>query len=200
MSSYMQEIWQRNAGTCHQNEPTLWFSHTVDTSTTHRAPAIIHIPCQVKHAASAISLPLAKVQKYNVVTLANFDMQISASEKAAINTQTVHFVCPTNFLFSIAEHPELIKLQSMLQPSYSSPNRQHVSDKLFSEVYELMQSECKDKFEDQNMLMMLESWSNVHNEPIICVSVTTPDGQSYLTETVDTCGQGHIYKTSLHLL
>jgi len=38
---------------------------------------------------------------------------------------------------------------------------------------------------------MLDGWSSVHNKPIICVSVTTPDGQSYLTETVDTSGHGH---------
>ena len=39
--------------------------------------------------------------------------------------------------------------------------------------------------------MMLDGWSHVHNEPIVCVSVTTPDGQSYLTQTVDTSGHGH---------
>ena len=59
-------------------------AHTVDTSTTHTAPAVIHVPGQVKRAASPISLPLAKMQKRNTVTLDNFVMQTSASEKVSI--------------------------------------------------------------------------------------------------------------------
>ena len=59
--------------------------HTVDTSTSHTAPVVIHVPGQVKRAASPISLPLAKVRKRNTVTLDNFVMQTSASEKVAID-------------------------------------------------------------------------------------------------------------------
>ena len=43
-----------------------------------------------------------------------------------------------------------------------------------------MHSECRNPLEYQNESMMLDGWSNVHNEPIVCASVTTPDGQSYL--------------------
>ena len=39
--------------------------------------------------------------------------------------------------------------------------------------------------------MMLGGWSNIHNGPIVCVSVTTPEGESFLTETVDTSGHVH---------
>ena len=39
--------------------------------------------------------------------------------------------------------------------------------------------------------MMLDGWSNIHNEPVVCVSVTTPEVESYLTETVDTSGHAH---------
>ena len=41
------------------------------------------------------------------------------------------------------------------------------------------------------LYMMLDGWSNVHNEPIVCVSVNTPEGESYLTETVDTSCHSH---------
>ena len=40
--------------------------------------------------------------------------------------------------------------------------------------------------------MALDGWSNVNNEPVVSVSVTTSDGDTYLTETVDTSGNGHI--------
>ena len=54
-----------------------------------------------------------------------------------------------------------------------------------------MQSECTEQLVGKNVFMMLDGWSNIHNEPVICVSVTTSDGDSYLTETVDTSGHAH---------
>ena len=143
--------------------------HTVDTSTTHTGPAVIHISGQVKRAASQFALPPAKVQKHHAVTLDNFVMQTSASEKVAIDIQIIRFICTTNSPFSIAEHPESIKRLSMLRPGYSPPNRQRIGNQLLNEVCESMQSECKDRLKDQNVSMMLDGSSNVHNEPIACV-------------------------------
>ena len=96
---------QRLVASMKQHYDSCTDAHTVDTSTTHTAPAVIHVPGQVKRAASPISLPLAKVQKRNTVTLDNFVMQTSASEKAAIDIQITRFICATNSPFSIAEHP-----------------------------------------------------------------------------------------------
>ena len=39
--------------------------------------------------------------------------------------------------------------------------------------------------------MALDGWSNIHNEPVVCVSVTTTDGKNYLTGTVDTSRETH---------
>ena len=44
---------------------------------------------------------------------------------------------------------------------------------------------------------MLDGWSNIHNEPVVCVSLTRSDGDSYLTETVDTSGHA---RTAEYLL
>ena len=65
VSGYVQEMWQRNAGTCRQNEAALY------TSTT-QTPSCY--PGQVKRAVSQIALPPAKVQKHHAVNLDNFVM------------------------------------------------------------------------------------------------------------------------------
>lgn len=39
--------------------------------------------------------------------------------------------------------------------------------------------------------MSLDGWSNVHNEPIICVTVTTSDGALHFVNSVDTSGHSH---------
>ena len=40
----------------------------------------------------------------------------------------------------------------------------------------------------KNVSMMLDLWGSIHNDPVIFVSVTTSDGDNYLTETVDMSG------------
>ena len=39
--------------------------------------------------------------------------------------------------------------------------------------------------------MAIDGCSNVHNEPVVCVSVTTESGDTYVTETIDTSGVPH---------
>ena len=39
--------------------------------------------------------------------------------------------------------------------------------------------------------MSLDGWSNVHNEPIVCVAATSSTGVTYVTDTIDTSGKPH---------
>ena len=39
--------------------------------------------------------------------------------------------------------------------------------------------------------MELDGWSNVHNDPLICCSVTTAEGDTFLTSTIDTEDERH---------
>ena len=132
-----------------------------------------------------------KTKKHKSSSMTNFVIQTSKTEKATIDLQIARFVCATNSPFSIVEHPEFLKLMAMLRPGYDPPNRHKVSNELLDELYGSMQSECTEQLVGKNVSMMLDGWSNIHNEPVICVSVTTSDGESYLTETVDTSGHAH---------
>ena len=39
--------------------------------------------------------------------------------------------------------------------------------------------------------MELDGWSNIHNDPVICCSVTTSEGDTFLTSTIYTEDQRH---------
>ena len=39
--------------------------------------------------------------------------------------------------------------------------------------------------------MELDGWSNVHNDPLICCSVTTTKGDTFLSSTIDTNDERH---------
>lgn len=50
---------------------------------------------------------------------------------------------------------------------------------------------CKVFLEGKTVCLSLDGWSNIHNEPIICVVVHTKDGDAFLVHTVDTSGNPH---------
>ena len=50
---------------------------------------------------------------------------------------------------------------------------------------------CKDQLGIETVSMALDGWTNVHNEPIVCVSVTSETGQTFITGTIDTSGYSH---------
>ena len=103
--------------------------------------------------------------------MTNFVVQTSTTEKAAIDLQKARFVFATNSPFTIAELPEFFKLMAMLRPGYHPPNRHNVGNELLDELYNSMQSECKEQLEGENVSMMLDGWSNIHNEPVVCVMI-----------------------------
>ena len=39
--------------------------------------------------------------------------------------------------------------------------------------------------------MELDGWSNIHHEPIVCCSITTHEGDTFLTSTIDTGYERH---------
>ena len=111
--------------------------------------------------------------------------------KAQLDLQVARFIYATNSAFTIVEHPEFIKLLQMVRPGYNPPNRHDVGGKLLDHVHSSLLEECRDTLKDQTVAMALDGWSNIHNEPVVCATVTTPDGHTYLTETVDTSGNQH---------
>lgn len=132
----------------------------------------------------------AKKQKSDS-SMDQFIMQTPASVKAAIDLQVARFIYATNSPFAAVEHTEFVKLIQMLRPGYKPLNRHDVGGKLLDQVQSSLMEGCKEMLQNQPVSMALDGWSNIHNEPVVCVSVTTPSGDTYLTETVDTSGNKH---------
>ena len=44
---------------------------------------------------------------------------------------------------------------------------------------------------DEHVTLSLDGWSNVHNQPIVCVAATTSQGETYLVDSVDTKDNSH---------
>jgi len=113
------------------------------------------------------------------------------AEKCAIDEQVARMIYATNSPFRLVEHQEFKKLMSMMRPGYRHPSRKEIADKFLPAIFQKEMEQCKEVLKDETVSMALDGWSNVHNEPIVCVTVTTEEYKIYLSDTVDTSGKPH---------
>ncbi|XP_065641917.1 uncharacterized protein LOC136073741 [Hydra vulgaris] len=118
-------------------------------------------------------------------------VRTSQSQKAVFDEQIARMIFATNSSFQLVEHPEFQKLMLMLRPGYSGPTRKDVADKLLTIVFDKEKGNVKNALNGEIVNIALDGWSNVHKEPIICVTVTTETSDVYLADTIDTSGIPH---------
>ena len=77
-------------------------------------------------------------------------------------------------------------MMTMLRPGYRPPSRFDIGGRLLNKFQATMMEDCKELLEGKTVSIALDGWSNVNHEPVVYVCVTTSDGETYLTDTVDT--------------
>lgn len=118
-------------------------------------------------------------------------MKTNPAKKMGLDEQVARYVYATNTSFRSVEHPQFKKLMDDLRPGYVPPTRLQVAGPLLDTIYEEERGVCKTDLEGKTVSLGLDGWSNVHNEPVICVTLTTVDGEVYLVDTVDSSGHSH---------
>ena len=122
-------------------------------------------------------------------------IKTSKPEKEAINEQIARIIYATNSPFRIVDHPEFIKMIHFLRPGYKPPNRTDTGGKLLDTVHKNSLPNCSGLLHDQSVTMSMSihqyGWSNAHNEPEVCATVTTMNSDIYIADTINTSGHSH---------
>ena len=121
----------------------------------------------------------------------SYVQKTSSSEKEKLDIQVARFFFANNIPFRTADHEEFHKLLHMLRPGYKPPSRKDISDKMIEKVHDSLQDDCRTKLRNSTVSMTLDGWSNIQNEPIVCATITTAEGEVYITDTIDTSGNSH---------
>lgn len=132
-------------------------------------------------------------------SLSSFVIRTSVDKKREIDKQIAKAIFATNSSFRCIENNEVKKALELLRPGYLPPSRKIVSTTLLDEIYVEEQEKCFRNLGGQYVNMSIDGWSNIRNEPIICVTITTEEGRSFLYHTIDTSGHPHTadYLTSI---
>lgn len=75
-----------------------------------------------------------------------------------------------------------------LWPSYSPPTRKQIAEMLLPTIL-ADKSKCAKPITEQDSVTFT-GWSNVYNEPSVCVTVTH-NGDVHLADTINTSGHSH---------
>lgn len=70
------------------------------------------------------------------------------------------------------------KMCSLLRPGYKGHSAKYIGDSILDTVQKEVKTECRDEVKNSTMCMSLEGWSNIHNEPLVCGSIVTLNGES----------------------
>ncbi|XP_073411330.1 uncharacterized protein [Dendrobates tinctorius] len=144
-------------------------------------------------------------KKLCVQSVEKFILKTTTSQKEHFDELIAKFIFATNSSFRLVEHPLFVQMIEGIRPGYKPPSRFDISGKHLKAVYDIERAACTKYLKDKVVNMSLDGWSNIHNDPIICTCVTTEDGETYLTDTIDTSGNSHtaeylleIAKNSIH--
>lgn len=93
--------------------------------------------------------------------------------KHNIDLQVAKYFYANNISFSTAEHPEFVKMITILRPGYSPPNRKALAGSLLAETTEDLQDEMRKKLLAKDCTLIEDGWSNIHNDPVtaMCLHV-----------------------------
>jgi hypothetical protein len=157
-------------------------------------------PLSVQSSVSGIKTPkrpsesIISPSSYGkkIIKMHDFIVRTSQLDTNSIDHQIARYIYSTNSPFSSVEHPEFKKMVSSLRPGYEPPSRHDIAGRLLDSVHETLAEECVSILENQDVCMMLDGWSNVRNEPIVCVCVSNPQTIPVLcVQTINTKGNSH---------
>lgn len=132
--------------------------------------------------------------------LHKFITRTSQNEREKLDIQVARFIYGTNSPFKHVEHIEFVNMIKLLRPGYKPPNRKQVANELLDEVYDSVTVDSMNNLNGKTVCMALDGWSNTHNDPILCFSVTDIlDEYVHLIDTIDSADNSHTAQYLLQL-
>ena len=94
----------------------------------------------------------------------------------------------------------LKKIIHLLRPGYKPPTRYEIANELLDEVYTSVRQNIEKDLNGKIVSMVMDGWSNLHIEPIVCISVTNvSEGNIHSIDTIDTGENRHTADYLLNL-
>lgn len=128
--------------------------------------------------------PPLKKKKIIQESMDSFTLKTTENEKMKIDVAIAKFFYGCNIAFSVAENELFKKMIKMLRPGYKPPTRKSLANDLLSKVHEKMEEEMKETIASKNATLVIDSWSNIHNDPITAACIQIGE-KSFVVDVED---------------
>jgi len=97
-----------------------------------------------------------KRQKSNDPLMNTFVIRTTQYEKKKLDNQVVRFIFASNSPFRTVEHPQFLKMISMLRPRYNPLDRHNMANELLNDVYDSLSKLIKLELDGKTVCMALD--------------------------------------------
>lgn len=131
--------------------------------------------------------PLLKKARYleGEGSINKFVSKTSDKDKSKIDLIVAKFFYACNISFNVVESDAFKNLIRILRKSYKLPSRKELAGSLLDSVHSEMEELVHENLKGREGTLVIDGWSNIHNEPIIASCVQF-NGKSYIVDVEDT--------------
>lgn len=116
------------------------------------------------------------VKRNNSWRVTDYCDTMTKEENMRLQEKLAATIYSTGSALSLSSNPTWVSFFKALRPSFKPPSRHAVSNNLLDRIYEQTKQNVDEKVERAHCLgLQFDGWSNLRNEGIINVIITTPD-------------------------
>jgi len=154
----------------------------------HRCSAkkrvIVHDDTDNQHTDVDVQPPAAKRQVIQP-QISCFAVKTDNKMTDQLDEQCARVFYSCNIPFNVAEQKEFKKWITMLRPGYKPTNRKELSNSLLDKVYNSINEQVAVELAGQEVTLVQDGWSDIHNNPVIASCVHTGN-KSYFVNAEST--------------
>ena len=114
-----------------------------------------------------------------------FTINTNSQQKDALDEQIARLFYSCNLPFCLAENDVFKQTIAILRPGYAPPTRKRIACRLLDKVFDEQTQATASVLEGNNVTLIQDGWSDVHNSPVIAHSLHTGQ-KSFFLNSVDT--------------
>jgi len=106
-------------------------------------------------------------------TITDFVIKTTSSQQAQIDQSIAEFFYAANLPFNAAQLKSFDKMIQSLRSGYKPPSSKMIGGQLLDITYEKNEIDLKEKLQSKSLILTIDGWSNVRNDPILAISLHT---------------------------
>ena len=105
--------------------------------------------------------------------VSGFLIKTTDNQKSLFDLEIAKLFYACNLPFSVAEHPQFLRVLQLIRTGYKPPTRKAIGSNLLDTVTDQLQEDMRTAIAGKSATLVQDGWSNCHNEPVVASCLQT---------------------------